>query len=151
MAVNFWDLFFDSNYRQRADINELRDLEWSTSSNVASIGAYTAQLRRQVHDLSMTVAILVKMLEEAGQIDAKTLRYRVEAEIEAMAAAEAQSRAGGPNSLNELPQTGPTAQPERPEPLTTLVSCVHCGAEVPANETTITERGTVCDRCEAGR
>jgi hypothetical protein len=151
MAVGFWDLFFDSEYRQRADINELRELESNIVYDVASLGTYTSQLRRQVHDLSMTVAVLVKMLEEVGQIDAKALRDRVEAEVQAMAAAAKAAHAGEPDNLNQMLQAGSAAKPAPAKPPTTLVTCVQCGATVPANQTTITARGTICDRCEAGQ
>lgn len=149
MTVGFWDMFFDSEYRQRADINDLRDLETNIAYDVASLGTHTSQLRRQVHDLSMTVAVLVKMLEEVGQIDAKTLRYRVEAEVEAMAAAAKAAHAVAPDNLNQMLHASSAAQPAHAKPPTTLVTCVQCGATVPANQTTITARGTVCDRCEA--
>ena len=62
----------------------------------------------------------------------------------------ATASAAGPDNLNQMLQTGSAAQPAHSKPPTALVTCVQCGATVPANQTTITARGTVCDRCEVG-
>ena len=34
--------------------------------------------------------------------------------------------------------------------ITAKATCAKCGAVVPANRTVMTERGTICDRCDAG-
>jgi len=96
MPAGFWDFVFDSEYRQRRDIEELRDYETAVQGGVSSLGGYTQQLRKQVNDLSALVSVLVKMLEESGQLDTKVLRYRVEAMLEEQQAAV---QAGGPVDL----------------------------------------------------
>jgi hypothetical protein len=128
MAVGFFDLFFDDDYRQRSDINDLRDQEWRIATDVAGLSAQVEKLQGQLHDLSMTVAVLLKMLGEAGTVDPKIVRYRVEAEIEELEARREEA------AKNHQGSTVP-------------VTCAKCGASVPANRTTITERGTICDRC----
>jgi len=96
MPAGFWDYCFDNEYRQRRDIEELRDYESAIAGGVSTLGGYTQQLRKQVNDLSALVSVLVKMLEEAGQLDPKVLRYRVEAMLEEQQAAV---QAAGPVDL----------------------------------------------------
>lgn len=145
MPVGFWDMFFDSDYRQRADINAMRDSDVAYAAHVAAdidgVRAQCMQLHRQVGDLSILVGLLVRLLEESGHVDSKVLRYRVEAELELLAAARAAPR----------PQPAPDhiANPPEPQAPTTPTTCGKCGQVVPANRTTITERGVVCDRCAA--
>lgn len=147
MPVGFWESFFDNDYRQREDINDLRTTASDVAAGLHGVATQVARLQRQVTDLSVLVGVLVKLLEETGGLDAKVLRYRVEAELEALAAARAQ----GPRSLGETLRAGGAGDASPPEPAvpTTPTTCGKCGAVVPANQTTITEIGVVCDRCAA--
>jgi hypothetical protein len=124
MALGFFDLFFDDDYRQRSDINSLQHQESVIATDVAGLAQRVSALQKQVRELSMTVAVTMKMLGEAGHLDSKIVRYRVEAELEA---------------AEEATHHAPTA----------AVKCDRCGQSVPANRTTITESGQVCDRCAA--
>lgn len=143
MPVGFWDTFFDSDYRQRADINALREADAAYTAHVAAdldgVRQQCMRLQRQVGDLSILVSVLVRMLEEGGQLDSKVLRYRVEAALEAIAAAR----------VAPSPSPDHIANPPEPQAPTTPTTCGRCGQVVPANRTTITERGIVCDRCAA--
>ena len=144
MGAGFWDYFFDSDYRQRRDIEELRD-QLSVASNTSGVVTATATLSRQVQDLSILVQVLVRMLEEAGNVDGKVLRYRVEAELENMRAAR---EAFGPMSMSDALRGGSSGnEPVETPPPTTPTLCAKCGQMVPANRTTITAMGTYCDRC----
>ncbi|MDQ3369086.1 MAG: hypothetical protein M3680_26985 [Myxococcota bacterium] len=134
MAVGIFDTFFDSDSRQRADLDELRTRELAVAHDIAGLRTFTATLQRQVQDLTVFARVLVRMLEEQGQLDTKILRYRVEAELEDVHAAPT-SRAIPPAGIAEPP---PPATPTR---------CERCGTIVPAHRTTITEAGTVCDGC----
>ena len=82
-------------------------------------------LRAQVQDLSTAVTVMMRMLAESGALDATVLKYRVEAELEAIADARA----------------NPAAQ---------TVQCITCGQVGPAARTVLTGDGTVCDVCAAG-
>ena len=146
MPVGFWDMFFDSDYRQREHINALRDDNVAVAGEIDSVRAHAMQLQRQVGDLSVLVSVLVRLLEENGQIDAKVLRYRVEAELENIAAYRMQQ---GPRTMGQALAQGGTASasPPEPEPPTTPTQCSKCGQTVPQNRTTITADGVVCDRC----
>ena len=148
MTVGFWDMFFDSDYRQREHINALRDDNVATAGEIESVRAHAMRLQRQVGDLSVLVSVLVRLLEEGGQLDAKVLRYRVEAELENMAAYRAQQ---GPMSMGQAISGPPSASasPPEPEAPTTPTTCGKCGQVVPANRTTITASGVLCDRCAA--
>jgi len=139
MAVGFWDSFFDSDYRQRSDINEMRDTAFYVANDLETLRGACGTLQRQVHDLSVLVTVLVRILEESGQVDTKVLRYRVEAELDAIAAAR---------GLAPAPVTTSGSPAHEPAP-TVPTRCTKCGQTVPANRTTITELGVVCDVCAA--
>ena len=146
MPVGFWDLFFDSDYRQRSDINELRD-QLAHATDTSHLARAAGTLTRQVQDLSLLVSMLVRMLEESGHVDGKVLRYRVEAELENMRAAR---ESMGPMSMGDaLRAGGASSEPQEAPPPTTPTMCTRCGQTVPQNLTTITASGVVCDRCAA--
>jgi hypothetical protein len=98
MPAGFWDYVFDNEYRQRRDIEELRDYESAVAGGISSLGGYTQQLRAQVNSLSVLVSVLVRMLEDSGHLDTKVLQYRVEAMLEEQAAA---AQAHGPVDLGD--------------------------------------------------
>jgi hypothetical protein len=116
-----FDLLFDDDY-------ELHDFERAIAADVAGLGRQLETLQDKVRDLSMTVAMLMRVLAEQNQLDPKVVRYRVEAQLE-----DLQAR------YDEL-------QKSRKAP-TVAVTCSKCGASVPANQTTITADGQICDRC----
>ena len=132
MALGFFDAFFDNDYRRRRDINaaehEAHDARFYGDlalENVEQLRKQVLDQRDHLRELSVLVSVLVKMLSEAGTADDKVLRYRVEAELEAMADA-----------------AKPTAR---------LETCIRCKAQVVAAQTSMTEDGAVCDRCMAVR
>lgn len=142
MAVGFFEMFFDNDTRQREDINDLREhntsLAVELSSNIGEVRAYAVTLQKQVNDLSLAVAVMMRMLEESGQLDTKILRYRLEAEHEAIEAARlAQIR--GRYAVEPAPVEAP--------PPATPTLCGTCGKTVPAHQTVITADGVVCDQC----
>jgi hypothetical protein len=146
MAVGFWDMFFDSDYRQRSDINELRD-QLATAADHSQVVAATSTMARQIQDLSVLVSMLVRMLEESGHVDGKVLRYRVEAELDNMRAAR---ESFGATSMSEALRAGgssASSSPVEAPPPTTPTLCTKCKKTVPANRTTITADGVVCDQC----
>ena len=144
MPVGFWDMFFDNDYRQREDINELRD-QLVHATDTSHLARAAGTLSRQVQDLSVLVQMLVRMLEESGHLDGKVLRYRVEAELENMRAAR---EAFGPTSMADALRAGRAAgEPAEAPPPSTPTMCTRCGQTVPQNLTTITAGGVVCDRC----
>ena len=118
-------MFGDSDWRRRQDIDSVTTLADGMADNVANLGAQVTRLRAQVHDLSTTVTVMMRMLAESGALDATVLKYRVEAELEAIADARA----------------NPAAQ---------TVACITCGQVVAAARTVLTGDGAVCDGCAAG-
>ena len=146
MPVGFWDMFFDSDYRQRSDINDLRD-QLAVATDTSHLARAAGTLSRQVQDLSLLVQMLIRVLEESGHVDGKVLRYRVEAELENMRAAR---EAMGPMSMGDaLRGPGSRNEPVEQPPPTTPTLCMKCGQTVPQNRTVITATGVVCDRCGA--
>ena len=147
MTVSFFDRLFDSDYRQRTDINDARDEAVDARNAVAeSALIFNEKIRNQatqIRDLSMLVSVLAKMLMESGVIDEKVLRYRVEAEMEALAERIAAANAAKYSTSEVRPI-------EEPPPSTPTV-CAKCGKTVPAHKTVITADGTVCDGCGTGR
>ena len=143
MAVGFFDTFFDSDLRQRRDINDVRDDADEARAMVAStsrvLGSQLVRQEKQIRDLSMLASVLVKMLIESGVVDEKVLRYRVEAELDALAESNA------PKPI--VQEVDPLEEP----PPSTPTVCAKCGKTVPAHRTVITADGTVCDGCGTGR
>jgi hypothetical protein len=138
---DFFSYWFDSEYRQRRDINSLQMQDAALSDTVQTLSARIAQLRGQLNDLSLTVAVLVKMLQEANVADPKVLQYRVEAEKEAIAEAAAEH-------ARALAAASPHASPSKTPTPVFDVRCDGCGNTVPSTQTTITERGTMCNQCQ---
>jgi len=118
-------MFGDTDWRRRQDIDSVTSMNEAMADNMANLGSQVTRLRAQVHDLSTAVTVVMRMLAESGALDATVLKYRVEAELEAIADARA----------------NPAAQ---------TVKCITCGQVVPAARTVLTGDGTVCDACAAG-
>jgi formylmethanofuran dehydrogenase subunit E len=139
MAVGFWDTFFDNDYRQRTDINDVRADTAYVAADVDALRGQVMRLQRQLGDLSVLVSVLVRVLQESGAVDPKVLRYRVEAEIENLAVARGERM--------YTPAPAHVANPPEPQAPTVPTTCGKCGQTVPANRTTITEAGVLCDGC----
>lgn len=139
MPVGFWEMFFDNDYRQREDINELRSA-LASGMDTSYLQHTIGMLQTKVRGLETLVSVLVKMLEESGQLDAKVLRYRVEAEIESQEAARREATVGSTSG-----------NPVEVPPPSTPTMCARCGKTVPQNLTTITVAGVICDRCAASK
>lgn len=148
MAVGFFDMFFDSEYRQRSDINEVRGDAAEARAMVAETSAFLGEKIRtqatQIRDLHMLVSVMARMLIDAGIVDEKVLRYRLEAEMEA----DIERRAA--QNAARFASTSEPRPVEAPPPATPTV-CAKCGKTVPAHQTVITADGTLCDSCGAGR
>lgn len=118
-------MFADTDWRRRQDIDSVTSMNEAMADNMANLGSQVTRLKAQVHDLSTAVTVMMRMLAESGALDATVLKYRVEAELEAIADARA----------------NPAAQ---------TVKCITCGQVVPAARTVLTGDGTICDACAAG-
>jgi hypothetical protein len=91
-------------------------------------------METRLQELSLTVAALMKVMSEMGQLDPRAVKLRVEAELEAM------RPPAPPPPVVERP-------PAKTKPPEFIVVCAKCGAKVPSTRTTITEAGTLCDKC----
>lgn len=120
-----FDYWFDSEWKQRDDINELQGTAGAAAYGVEVLSQQLAQLRPLVFELSATVAVLVKMLAESGQVDPKVIQYRVQAELEAR--------------RNWRPPPPPPAAP------LPAIRCTRCGRDVLPERTIMTADGAVCD------
>jgi formylmethanofuran dehydrogenase subunit E len=141
MAVGFFDLFFDSDYKQRRDINSLATTETVLAADMSGLSRQVAQLGARLDDLSLTIAVLVKILQEQTLADPKVLHYRVEAEKEAIAEAAR-------DAAKQMAASAVTASHPHKAPAPVFqVRCDKCGNQVPSTRTTITADGTLCDRC----
>jgi hypothetical protein len=110
---------FDNDYRQRHDINLLKDYEGILETDVATLHRQVVELRKMVFDLQVTTRVAFQMLNEAGHLDLDVLKYRVEAQLE---------------ELTGVAVAG-------------SVTCTRCGRAVPKTETTLTGDGTLCPGC----
>src|SRR5262245_24980276 len=90
MGNSFWRYLFDSDWQQRRDIENLREQladSYAAQATAASAASYAGghtigELRQQIHELSVTVMILVDILAETGGLDRDKLRARVEGVLE---------------------------------------------------------------------
>lgn len=145
MPASFFEMFFDSDYKQRSDINdayaEAANARFATSiamSNLEQLGRQVLAQRDEIRDLTVALSVLVRMLAESGALDDKVLRYRVEAELEERieAAKAAQVRKVVAAAPAELPD----------------VTCSKCLQKRDPGQTIMTGNGLVCDpSCEALR
>ena len=120
MRPGFWEMMFDSEYRQRADINEALAMEQQMSSDLSVLHAQVRRLQDHVRDLSVTVAATLAILAENQQLDQEQVRQRAEA------------------MLAELLKPPPAPPPPaaithpKPPPLNTApMTCTKCGRTVP--------------------
>ncbi|HUJ57245.1 MAG TPA: hypothetical protein VLX92_02080 [Kofleriaceae bacterium] len=151
MATGYWDTVFDPRFMLHREVNEwndIQDLQDQTADAAAQLRQLTkiaTAAHRQLYELSITTGVLVKMLAEANLLDVEVLRTRAEAEL---AAARAQPP---PPVVIPDPWASAPAQAavQAAPPAAAPVTCPLCGKQVPANQTTITARGTVCDGCAA--
>jgi hypothetical protein len=136
MPVTFWDRFFDSDFRQRTDIGALQDRENQVALDVGEQAHHIERLDRRVHELELLLSALMKVMSEMGQLDPRAVKMRVEAELEAM-----RPLAPAPRAPAAAAHPAKTPTPSYP------VRCDKCGNTVSSTQTTITERGTLCDKC----
>jgi hypothetical protein len=161
MGQSFWRYLFDSDWQQRRDIEDLRDqLDMANAAQSSSAsfagGVSIGTLRRQVHELSATVMILVDMLAEAGALDREKLRARVEGVLENQREdVQPMPDPWRPSDASVPAPTPITGDPYRASrsqvPAQTMVTCSVCGSNVPERLTVITATGIVCDVCAARR
>ena len=79
--MSFLDYMFDTEYRQRRDINADRDRLTDLQSNMYGVGEDVHQLRLTVQQLSATVRVLVRVLADAKLLDATQLKTLVAEEV----------------------------------------------------------------------
>ena len=116
----------DHEYRQRLEIEDALGREQVLGANADSVSTYIRGLQRDVDELRVTVGILVQMLAEANQVDATVVRYRVEAALDELHAAQPADN----TARTEMPAT---------------TTCVRCRHEVPTASTVMTAGGACCD------
>lgn len=129
MPVGFWDMFFDSEYRQRHDINQALNAEEVLSYDVSTLQAQLRETRQNLNMLSITVAALM----EVAQVDPAAVRARAEAMW-------AQLHPPPP-----LRNPAAIAHPKAPPPNIAPITCIKCGRSVPSNTTLMTGDGPICD------
>jgi hypothetical protein len=133
MPSSFWQFYFtDSPWRRRQDID--RAIE-SEALDVGMLQMRMNELSRELHEAQLTLAALMKVMSEMGQLDPRAVQTRVEAELEAM-------RPPPP-----APPAPSAPAPVKQPPPSFDVRCDRCGNTVPSTRTTITASGTLCDSC----
>jgi hypothetical protein len=135
----FWDHFFDSDHRQRGDINTALDSVEHQQQYIGLLEHNMQQLQTKVMQLGMTVDVLLDLLEEHKLIDERELDRRVNERLYPPPPPPPPQSAGSPYR-----DGGAVAEAPRPVATTT---CLRCSSVVPVTSTQITETGTVCDRC----
>jgi hypothetical protein len=110
-GVSLLDYLFDTEVRQRTDINAARATTSALSSGVASLTEQVAELRVQNRELAATVAVLARVLAESGQLDLTALRDQVTKQLGARPPAPAAGsvtcvRCGAVNAGDEMVRVG---------------------------------------------
>jgi hypothetical protein len=118
------------NWWERREADAIDAVEANELADAAAI----SRLQTTVSELTLTFAATMKVLAQMCQIDMHELEERVKAELDAM-----------------RPKPLPTnnANPHKAVTPQVPVTCAQCGRSVLSTQTTITERGTVCDVCAA--
>jgi septal ring factor EnvC (AmiA/AmiB activator) len=159
MARSFFTDLLNSATDEQAGISYAERLELNASQDRADQALDVAQsaqrqvaraiedLQQQItaqaeliHTLSSAVSVLAATLRDAGVVDAEVLEARFEAAL-INAEEEAAARAAAARAKEAAGKA---------RGITAKATCAKCGIVVPANQTVMTERGTICDRCDAG-
>src|SRR5690348_18261450 len=74
LSSSYW---FDSEWKQRRDINELQVEEAQVETDLARVRVALAQTQRQMMELSLTVVVMAQLLQEAGHLDLAAVHARV--------------------------------------------------------------------------
>ena len=120
--MSLYDYLFDSEYKQRHDIEVNRTTTSDLSSNLGNVTYDVTSLKRTVHELSATVHVLVQMLAERGGLDLEAVKARVSAELHP-----------------PLTPGGPSGQ----------VTCVRCNATGPVDKMVTVGSSIWCRNCAA--
>jgi hypothetical protein len=122
--------FFGVLDTRLAEIHEAHDRADAALDQGNMLGATIGGLQqrvnaqaREIETLRALIGVLARVLRDTGVVDADVLDYRLEAALEEVAE-----------------QAAAPAQ----------VTCLRCGKLFPQQQTTLTEMGTMCDRCAAG-
>lgn len=134
--IGFWQLLLDDkvSYWEAKAINSASDTaqraELGTIELGGQLGALegrVAALSREVLMLRAALSVLAKTLKDTNVIDEHLLDVRLEAAME-----EALAPPDPPPTTDGAPG---------------MVVCLRCRRSVPAQSTTMTGDGPVCDRC----
>ena len=82
--MSFLKFMFDSDYAQRRDIEELREMQYKMALSTTSGGAsekWVAEIADEVKELAATVAVLMRKLAASGQLDIAALQAEVLEEL----------------------------------------------------------------------
>jgi hypothetical protein len=83
-GVSFLKFLFDSDYAQRRDIEELREMQYAAALNTSSGGAsekWVGEIADEVKELAATVRVLMRMMHEANLLDLARVRDEVAEEL----------------------------------------------------------------------
>src|SRR5688500_7122140 len=120
----------DMSWRERDAINDAHAAGATAMAQADALGDGLLSLRSsvaaqncEIAKLRAALGVLAQVLCDRELVDSSMLDYRLEAAME-----------------NAVEQAHSAAQ---------TIGCAQCGRQVPAQQTMMTEHGTVCDRCHA--
>jgi hypothetical protein len=82
--VSFLKFLFDSDYAQRRDIEELREMQYAAALNTSGGGAsekWVGEIADEVKELAATVRVLLRQMAEAKILDMERVRDEVAEEL----------------------------------------------------------------------
>lgn len=127
----FWEGFWTNAVVYRDELDRALAIE---ANDVSALSSRAHDQAHAIHELQLTVAALMQVLAELGRLDPHAVQSKVEAAV-----AELRPPPPKPNEAHPHKTATPVFE----------VRCDKCGEVVPSTRTTITARGTLCDRCAA--
>jgi hypothetical protein len=121
--MSLFDHFFDNDYRQRRDIESVKDAAAGLEGSIGAVSAGVSGVRQQVHELGIVVHVLMTMLAEKGLLDVQEIRQRLAQEA-----------------------TKPT---KRVEAAPRMMTCVHCNQQMMSDQMVKVGADRWCQNCAA--
>lgn len=137
-----WEYLFDSEYRQRSDIESLKRTAAIANDSVDVALDQLGEARRRIAQLELTMEALVRLLETKGGIERQELALMIQ-QVD-LADGREDGRIG-PDRTSSAPRCGTCARPLNPK----REACIYCGAEIQktAPPPPPPPRMTECRRC----
>jgi hypothetical protein len=130
--MSFWKYYFDNDYQQRRDIEELREMQYrmATTPSGGPSERWVGEIEDEVKELAVMVRVMLRKLHEAKLLDLAALREEVEEELR-------------PKSRRERLQQRAEEEDARAH----AVACYKCSAQGMSNQMVRVGADWMCRNC----